>query len=249
MQSLYLLGTRQISSLQADLERMGEPSSSEDRAGSHGQIVASLAALQRTIDDYDSMARREIVEEKKLKAEGRVERFREDHMALRKHFDRLKQAQAQEQAASDRSTLLGQSASIATSTSTSIPHSRFARAAPAESPFTIPNRSGTPSAQPLSGRYYARTEAALNEDSFLRSTGSMLDQYIHQGQAILGNLGTQRDALKGTQRRLLSVANTLGLSRTTITFIERRSRGDMAIFLCGAFFTLVCFGYIIKWFG
>ena len=42
-----------------------------------------------------------------------------------------------------------------------------------------------------------RTNAALNENSFLSSTGNTLDAYIAQGQAILGNLGDQRDILKG----------------------------------------------------
>lgn len=39
-----------------------------DTAGLNGQIVASLAALQRTVDDYEGMARRELVEDKKGKA-------------------------------------------------------------------------------------------------------------------------------------------------------------------------------------
>ena len=80
-----------------------------------------------------------------------------------------------------------------------MPHSRFARSGVqgsqgglAESPFTLPARQ----TGPASG-YGARTDAALSDHSFINSTGSMLDQYISQGQAILGNLGTQRDTLKG----------------------------------------------------
>lgn len=42
-----------------------------------------------------------------------------------------------------------------------------------------------------------RSNYALDESSFLSSTGSTLDMYIAQGQAVLGNLGTQRDVLKG----------------------------------------------------
>ena len=69
------------------------------------------------------------------------------------------------------------------------------------------------------------------------------------------------------QRRLLSAANTLGMSRGTIQFIERRSRGDMYVLLFGAVGTLVSFWcvlplnehfstfkrcrcrYILRWFG
>lgn len=39
-----------------------------DTAGLNGQIVASLAALQRTVEDYDGMAKRELVEASKAKA-------------------------------------------------------------------------------------------------------------------------------------------------------------------------------------
>lgn len=42
-----------------------------------------------------------------------------------------------------------------------------------------------------------RTDAALDEHSFIKNTGSQLDMFIAQGQAVLGNLGNQRDVLKG----------------------------------------------------
>lgn len=53
----------------------------------------------------------------------------------------------------------------------------------------------------------------------------------------------------GTQRRLLSAANTLGLSRETITFIERRTKGDYYILLGGGAFTLLSFYLILRYFG
>jgi Golgi SNAP receptor complex protein 2 len=39
-----------------------------DPAALNGQVVASLSGLQRTIDDYDSLARKELVEDKREKA-------------------------------------------------------------------------------------------------------------------------------------------------------------------------------------
>lgn len=39
-----------------------------DTTGLNGQIVASLAALQRTVDDYENMAKKELVEANKGKA-------------------------------------------------------------------------------------------------------------------------------------------------------------------------------------
>ena len=43
-----------------------------------------------------------------------------------------------------------------------------------------------------------------------------------QRRAVLDDLVEQRTVLKGTQRRLLDAANTLGLSRDVIGWIERR---------------------------
>jgi len=74
MNSLYTLALRQSTSLQSDLTSLEKlytsPSTSHPASTSalHGQINASLAAFDRTIEDYDSMARREIVEVKKEKA-------------------------------------------------------------------------------------------------------------------------------------------------------------------------------------
>lgn len=89
-----------------------------------------------------------------------------------------------QQANTDRATLF-----TGASGSSSGPHSRFARSnAPAESPFTLPARPrpGAPTTGDL------RTDYALREDDFIKSTGGMLDQYIAQGQAVLMNLGSVR---------------------------------------------------------
>jgi Golgi SNAP receptor complex protein 2 len=46
--------------------------------------------------------------------------------------------------------------------------------------------------------------------------------------------------LKGTQRRLYSVANTLGVSGETIRMVERRARQDKWVFGVGV---VVFFGF------
>ena len=70
-----------------------------------------------------------------------------------------------------------------------------------ESPFSMPART-TPHTSGLGragtrGIYAPRTNAALDEHSFIHDTGSQLDSFIAQGQAVLGNLTGQRDMLKG----------------------------------------------------
>ena len=66
---------------------------------------------------------------------------------------------------------------------------------------------------------------------------------------MLDNLVDQRNILKGTQRRILDAANTLGLSRDVISWIEKRSTQDTWIFAGGAVVTFVCFFLIWKYLG
>ena len=87
MNALYTHALRQTSSITSDLQVLenslrggssnGEAGSSHstslqgngvDTTSLNGQIVASLAALQRTVDDYENMARRELIEANKGKA-------------------------------------------------------------------------------------------------------------------------------------------------------------------------------------
>lgn len=112
-----------------------------------------------------------------------------------------------------------------------------------------------------------REQHALREHSFIQNTDTRLDEFIAQGRAVLDDLVDQRNVLKGTQRRLLDAANTLGLSRDVISWIERRrcvrppkshlshhlsqilSTQDMYIFFGGAIFTFICFFLIWKYLG
>lgn len=82
-----------------------------------------------------------------------------------------------------------------------------------ESPF----RGPTPI--PMSN---LREDHALREHSFINNTSAQLDDFLAQGRAVYDDLVDQRTMLKGTQRRLLDAANTLGLSRNVIGWIERR---------------------------
>ncbi|BGP25591.1 synaptobrevin [Rhodotorula toruloides] len=270
MNSLYTLALRQLSSLSTDIAQLSSlyssPSAPPASAASlNGQINASLAALDRTVDDYEAMARREIVEAKKEKALSRVARFREEHAELRKEYERVKQRGNELKATTERSELFAASSS-STSPSLSQPYATSRHTSStslsAVAPSDVSIQIGTPS--PLTGRsssgfqpnspypnspYDARTNHALREHDFLGQTGAALDGYLAQGQAVLGNLASQRDVLKGTQRRLRSAANTLGLSRSTITFIERRTKEDWYVLVMGGTLTLVGMWMILRYFG
>ena len=75
----------------------------------------------------------------------------------------------------------------------------------------------------------------------MSSTNAALDEYLERGRAVLGDLGDQRDMLKGTQKKLYSVGTTLGISGDTIRMIERRAKQDKWIFWAGVIiFLLFC---------
>lgn len=250
MNSLYTSGVRQTNSLQADLDRLRNGDSS---ASLLGQISASFAAMHRTIDDYDSMAKREIIKAKQEKAQMRVQKFRTDYAELRNQFDSLKTEVAAEKAASQRADLVSSSATLPSPSdtrrrfqtthpqqSTLHPGLRSQSEEHSESPF----RASTPYAG-----FSNRESSALDEHSFIQNADSRLDEFLAQGREVLDNLVDQRNMLKGTQKRLLDAAHTIGLSRDVIGWIERRSTQDMFIFIGGAAFTFFCFYLIWRYLG
>lgn len=74
----------------------------------------------------------------------------------------------------------------------------------------------------------------------MSSTNAQLDEFLEKGRMVLGDLGQQKEMLKGTQKRLYSVANTLGISGDTIRMVERRAKQDKWIFWAGV---LIFFGF------
>jgi len=234
MNSLYTLGLRQTASINGDLEKLRSGESSNTL---QSQISASLAAFNRTIDDYESMAKTEMIKAKQEKAYMRVAKFRTDATELRLEFDRVKDHVSNLRSKANRNDLLGD----APQASPSISRQRFntSQVNPdgngySENPFAA-------SAQPT---YGLREDHALREHSFIESTENQLDAFIAQGREVLDNLVDQRNILKGTHRRVLDAANTLGLSRDVISWIEKRTTQDTVIFFVGAVFTFFCFWLI-----
>ncbi|KAG8970014.1 protein transport protein bos1 [Tulasnella sp. 419] len=209
MNSLYSLGLRQTTAIQTDLERLRAGDSS---VALQGQISASLAALNRTVDDYDSMAKREMIKAKQEKAFARVQKFRSDYQELRAQFERTKAEANNARTQAQRGELFGQE-------SPSIARQRFQPQSPSthsESPFALPPASVVGPSSSL------RQNHALDEHTFINNTENQLDMFIAQGREVLDNLVDQRNILKGTQKRLLDAANTIGLSRNVIGWIEKR---------------------------
>lgn len=59
------------------------------------------------------------------------------------------------------------------------------------------------------------------------------------GSTILESLRSQRYTLKGAHRRVVDMANTLGLSNTTMRLIERRISEDKLILIGGMLVTIL----------
>ncbi|ODN94257.1 synaptobrevin [Cryptococcus wingfieldii CBS 7118] len=256
MQSLNALGNRQIASLNKDLVRM---ESGESGAAVQGQITTTLSALSRLINDYDSMAQKEMVTAAREKANTRVAKLKNEHKELKSRFERAKNeshakvwlsirtfCSSVNTCLQARSDLLGTASGSAPPFSPMGAQMSQRRAQPqtfAESPFASdplfrPNNPPTD-----------RENFALREHSFLQESENSIDQYISQGRAVLENLVEQRGMLKGTRTRLLNAANTLGMSRETIGWVERRTKQDAWIFGIGATITLFSFWVIWHYLG
>lgn len=121
--------------------------------------------------------------------------------------------------AAEKADLLGASSSASTPFSNvSDTRRRFAPTQDSSSEISeSPFRNPAPQMMAQS-----REDHALREHSFIDNSESRIDEFIAQGRAVLDDLVDQRTVLKGTQRRLLDAANTLGLSRDVIGWIERR---------------------------
>lgn len=267
MNALYNQALRQFTSIQSDIARIdADPNSS---SVAFGPVTVSLGALDRTIDEYENLAKKELIQSKQEKALGRATKFRLDYKELQSQLTRLKTKGS----LASQNTAASSPSSSRTNASTYGNSTTQRSSAIAESPFSLHARNGQlPQHQqqqhdPLSaykmndsaaamfgnnngaGGFSARESHALREHSFIQQTEAQLDAFIAQGREVFGNLVEQRGILKGTQRRLRDAATTLGLSRDVIGYIERRSTQDNIIFAVGALFTLVCFYYIYKWFG
>ncbi|GAA5801305.1 hypothetical protein HPULCUR_006751 [Helicostylum pulchrum] len=184
-----------------------------------GQISVSFNALQRHIDEYENLAKRELIPVKKETALTRVGKFKSDLQEMKVRFEAIKKQQETLQNEQNRDSLLRR-----------------------------PNRSG-PSVPEHPYQPLSRDEFALREQSFARNTDSQLDEFIGQAQSLLENLTDQHSILKKTQKKILDTANHLGLSQNTIRYIERRSAQDKWIFYGGMIITVLILWAIVHFIG
>ncbi|KAF2101441.1 synaptobrevin [Rhizodiscina lignyota] len=224
MNNLFNSALRQSTSLRKDLDTLSSTPSPSPAL--QGQISTSLTSFSRTIDEYANLASQELHPDKKSKALERTKTFRSELADYRERFAQVKKSLEEQQTTVNKAELLGRR-----------PH----HAATPENPYANVTTSNGPWKPPPGGSGGAifgsndatRESHALREQSFMQQTNSQLDEFLERGRAVLGDLGEQREMLKGTQRKLYSVANTLGISGDTIRMVERRAMQDKWIFWGG----------------
>ena len=116
------------------------------------------------------------------------------------------------------------------------PYANTGQIAVQNSPF----RPSNPSALGTAPQDYTRETHAFREQSFTAQANAQLDEFLERGRNVLGDLGQQREMLKGTQAKLYSIGNTLGISGDTIKMVERRAKQDKWIFWAGV---VIFFGF------
>ncbi|CAG8616936.1 10080_t:CDS:2, partial [Diversispora eburnea] len=105
MNNLYKHALKQEKTLQEDITKFEKE---EDiSVGIQGQISVGLTSLKRTIDDYEGLAKREMILVKQEKAFSNVSKLRENYIGLKNQFDRLKQREANKMSQNNRIELLG----------------------------------------------------------------------------------------------------------------------------------------------
>ena len=235
--TLFNTALKQSTSLKRDLS--STPQGQPLTPSLLGQISASLTSFSRTLDSYSDLCKSELNPSKKEKAEERIKSFRAELQSFREEFKELKLQTEEVQSSLNRQELLGRRPHHTSTPDNPYSNAAMASAASAYSPWTPKDGSGN-AALSTQSRDYTRETHALREQNFFANTHTALDEYLARGQAVLGDLGQQREILKGTQKRLYSVANTLGVSGDTIRMIERRAKQDKWIFWAGV---VVFFGF------
>uniref|UniRef100_A0A672SG89 Golgi SNAP receptor complex member 2 n=1 Tax=Sinocyclocheilus grahami TaxID=75366 RepID=A0A672SG89_SINGR len=90
-------------------------------------------------------------------------------------------------------------------------------------------------------------DETLQFNSGLQNAHRGMDDLLGSGSSILNGLRDQRSTLKGTHKKMLDVANMLGLSNTVMRFIEKRASQDKFIMMAGMLATCFVMFLVVKY--
>lgn len=92
-------------------------------------------------------------------------------------------------------------------------------------------------------------DAELQHHQQLNGAHRGMDEMLFTGSNVLSSLRNQRMTLKGAHKKMLDVANTLGLSNTVMRLIERRSTQDRYVLFIGMVVTVIIMLLVWKYLG
>uniref|UniRef100_A0A4W3HRE2 Golgi SNAP receptor complex member 2 n=1 Tax=Callorhinchus milii TaxID=7868 RepID=A0A4W3HRE2_CALMI len=97
----------------------------------------------------------------------------------------------------------------------------------------------------------ADTSIAIDEtlqfNTSLHNAHRGMDDLLGSGSSVLNGLREQRMTLKGAQKKVLDVANMLGMSNTVMRLIEKRAFQDKFIMISGMVVTCLVMILVIKY--
>lgn len=91
------------------------------------------------------------------------------------------------------------------------------------------------------------TRALLGENASLGRSASMVNSYLAIGQETLTELFSQRDRVKGVQRKVFDMMNYLGISNSIMKSVEKREAVDKWIVYIGMIL-ITALIFILWWF-
>ncbi|KAJ3274663.1 Golgi SNAP receptor complex member 2, partial [Blyttiomyces sp. JEL0837] len=161
----------------------------------------------------------------------RATQIHEEYQQLRQMYDKWKIQDQQRIAAKQREDLLGTNSSN---------RSRNASQEGSSSQHSKPIQDATA---------ILMMDGLLKENEVLTTSDGRLDEFITLGRSALQELYEQRTILKSTQKRMLDIATSLGLSTTVIRYIERRTKEDKWILWGGIIVSVILMYLILRYFG
>lgn len=193
-----------------------------------------MAAFSRTLDQYQDAANHELVADKKALAQARIDGFRAQLKQARDTFGDLQQKRAAAAAAELFQGRTGANEHMVNR------RNRPDFGASSENPY----RSPGPFAD--NNDPFAHHQ---KEQDMLSRADSQIDEFLERGRLVLQSLADQRATLTATRRRIYGVANTLGISASTIAAVEQRAAQDKRIFYLGVLVLFLGFYAILRYLG
>lgn len=86
---------------------------------------------------------------------------------------------------------------------------------------------------------------AVQHQTSLQNANRGMDEMLYTGANTLDSLRSQRITLKGAHKKIVDMANTLGLSSHTLRLIQKRVSEDKIILLLGVVITLIVIVLVI----